>query len=201
MDDLIKVLLGGVIGALITASTNLFIHFRTKKKPSGHAYELLKKMEKLLETTEADYYFTQSADDNYNVCNHIYIHADATIIATAFNEDPSTYGKRDLIRSYRYGSLFFRITSEDVCNVAAQTETRTNMAELLPGSRLVVIPTGKPFTRIDGIFCKFKDNTYLCAMAFRDPNNISKNRGVVFRNGIAKGFYEYYQKLIDEYQK
>lgn len=197
--DWLNLALAGFGGALITGAVTLFVHYQTNPRPSGLAYSLLKKLQFLLKQSQSEYYFTKSADENYQVAKLIYTDSDAEIIATAFNENPEKYGESDIARGYRYGSLFTRVTSEDVCSKQSEEKCRAVMNKILRGSQLVVIPSDDPITRIDGIFCRFKDSSYLCAIAFRDPDNIDKNRGVVFRDGIAEGFFEYYKQLSEKY--
>jgi len=80
---------------------------------------------KILEEPEGEYHFTRSADDNYHAANHIYNHADGKIIATAFHENTSTYGERDLARAFKYGgSLFTRITCQEVCDAESEKKAR-----------------------------------------------------------------------------
>jgi len=197
--DWLNIFLGGLGGAIITAGVSLYILNATNPKPTGQAYALLTKLQFLLKQEKSEYYFTKSADENYDVAKLIYSDSDAEIIATAFNEDPEKYGEGDIARGYRYGSLFTRITSDDVCPTSSQEKCRTVMKKILRGSHLVVIPQSEHITRIDGIFCRFKDSSYLCAIAFRDPSNSDKNKGVVFRDGIAEGFFEYYKLLAETY--
>jgi hypothetical protein len=64
---------------------------------------------------------------------------------------------------------------------------------------LVVVPKAELITKIDGIFCRFKDSSCLCLVAFRDPDDPEKNQGVVFRDGIAEGFFEYYKAVAMNY--
>lgn len=200
--DIINIVFGGIGGAIIAAVVTYYIYLKSKKPPTGKAYEILKGLGKILREPEGEYYFTRSVDDNFHVANHIYSHADAKIIATAFHEDPSTYGERDLARSFKYGgSLFARLTCEEVCGLESEKKAREFLSNILKGSTLVVIPRGETITRIDGIFCRFNDNTYLSFIAFRDAKDPSKNTGVIFRDGIAQSFFEYYQGLIEKYAK
>lgn len=195
----LNIMFGGFGGALIAASVALYIHHSTKPKSTGLAYGLLKKLQFLLKSSESEYYFTKSADENYQVAKLIYSDSDAEIIATAFNENPEKYGESDVARGFRYASLFTRITSNDVCPTESAENVKTTMQKILRGSRLVVASDSDHITKIDGIFCRFKDSSYLCAIAFRDPKNIDKNKGVVFRDGIAEGFFEYYKLIADKY--
>jgi len=200
--DILYFFFSGIGGAIITAGVAYYIYLKSKKPPAGKAYEILKGLGKILEEPEGEYYFTRSADDNFHVANHIYNHADGGIIATAFHEDPSTYGERDLARAFKYGgSLFTRITCEEVCDTESEIKARESLSKILKGSTLVIIPKGEAITRIDGIFCRFKDNTHLSFIAFRHSKDPSKNRGVIFRDGIAKSFFEYYEGQIEKYGK
>jgi len=200
--NILYILFSGIGGAIITAGVAYYIYLKSKKPPTGKAYEILKGLGKILEEPEGEYYFTRSADDNFNVANHIYNHADGGIIATAFLEDPSTYGERDLARAFKYGgSLFTRITCEEVCDTESEIKARESLSKILKGSTLVIIPKGEAITRIDGIFCRFNDNTHLSFIAFRHSKDPSKNRGIIFRDGIAKSFFEYYEGQIEKYVK
>ncbi len=73
------------------------------------------------------------------------------------------------------------------------------MENILKGSNLIVIPEDAYITKIDGIFSKLSDDTYLTFIAFRNHEIPEKNKGVIFRDGIAKGFFEYYERIIDKY--
>ena len=198
--DIINLILSGIGGGIITGAVAYYIYLKSKKPPTGKAYEILKGLGKILEEMGGEYYFTRSADDNFHVANHIYNHADGEIIATALHEDPSTYGERDLARSFKYGgSLFARITCEEVCDSKSEEKARESLSKILKGSTLLVIPKGEAITRIDGIFCRFNDNSHLSFIAFRHPKDPDKNRGAIFRDGIAKSFFEYYEGIIEKY--
>jgi hypothetical protein len=86
---------GDCDGPVISRTSIRFLPARLKeyneKPPTGKAYVLLQSIGKILEEPKGEYYFTRSTNDNYGIANHIYTHADGTIIATAFHEDPSTY--------------------------------------------------------------------------------------------------------------
>ena len=197
--ELLNILVGGLGGAIISAVVALYIFHNSKPKQTGLAYELLGKLQFLLKTTAAEYYFTKSVDENYHVARLIYQEADADVIATAFNENPENYGESDLARGYRYGSHFTRITCHDVCPEPSAKVCKKTLTKILRGSKLIVIPRGEAITKIDGVFCRFRDSTYLCAISFRNPESLEKNKGVVFRDGIAEGFFEYYKFIADKY--
>ena len=202
--EILKIIFGGIGGAIISASVTYYIFHKGQKTPKpqkGKAYEILQGLGKLLEEPQGEYYFTRSADDNFHVANHIYSHADGDIVATAFHEDPSSYGEWDLARSFKYGgSLFNRITCEEVCDKESEKKSRQILSNILKGSSLIVIPKGEAITRVDGIFCRFNDDSHLSFVTFRHPLDPKKNRGVIFRDGIAEVFYEYYKGLIEKYE-
>ena len=112
------------------------LHYSKNPKPAGLAYNLLKKLQFLLKSSASEYYFTKSADENYQVAKLIYSDSDAEIIATAFNENPEIYGESDIARGFRYGSLFTRITSNDVCNSESADKVRKTMQKIVRGSNL-----------------------------------------------------------------
>lgn len=190
----------GLGGAVIASVVSWVIYVKSQTKPSGKAYSLLKVLGKRLKEPEGEYHFTKSTDDNYHVAREIYAHADGDVIATAFNESPVKYGDSDIARAFKYGSRFSRITCEDVCAVDAQQAAAVSLTRILKGSTLAVVPRGQPVTKIDGVFCRFDDDTHLCFIAFRNPDDPDqKNTGVIFRNGIAEGFFNYYRTITDKY--
>jgi hypothetical protein len=104
------------------------------------------------------------------------------------------------VRSFKYGgSLFTRVTCEEVCNAESEKKSRESLFNILKGSSLIVVPRGEAITRMDGIFCSFNDDTYLSFTAFRHPKDPNENKGVIFRDGIARSFFEYYQAIIEKY--
>ena len=86
--DFPNIFFGGFGGAFIASLVALYIHYSKNPKPAGLAYNLLKKLQFLLKSSASEYYFTKSADENYQVAKLIYSDSDAEIIATAFNENP-----------------------------------------------------------------------------------------------------------------
>lgn len=196
--DWINLIFGGFGGAFVTSIIAYLIFLQSKEKPIGKAYEILQKLGKLLEKPKGEYFFTKSAKDNYKVAQLIYGHSDGQIICTAFNENPKSYGDADLIRGFNYGgSLVTRVTCRNVCSDKDEHDVKRSMDEILKGSTLIVIPEDSYITKIDGIFAKLSDDTYLTFIAFRNHERPEKNKGVIFRDGIAKGFFEYYEKIIE----
>ena len=64
-----------------------------------------------------------------------------------------------------------------------------------------MIPKGEKYVRVDGMFCRFRDETYLCFIAFRNPSDPRANRGIIFREDIAEYFFNYYKELVKKCQK
>ena len=172
----------------------------TKPGRNKKAYKLLKGFKSFLGEPLGEYYFANSKDDNKKVAEYIYRNADEEIIATSFNEDPSIYGENDLARAIKNKTRFTRLTSGEVCDARSEKKVEKNILRYLNGSSFIILPTGASYTRIDGIFCKFSDDSYLTFFAFRNPLDMQQNKGVVFRNGIAKSFFEYYEALKHLYR-
>jgi len=191
---------GGLGGAVLTAVVTWVIHKQSTPRPSGRAWEILKGLNRVLGKQEGEVYFTKSAQDHYQVAAYLYGNADGKVIGTAFHEDPSIYGERDLIQAFRYGgSLFTRITCEEVCPTPSEDKARTGLEAIQKGAALVVIPAGEMFVRFDGIFCRLSDGSHICLLSFRNPRYARKNTGVVFRDGMAQNFFDYYESLADQY--
>lgn len=199
--EVLNYIFGGLGGAILTSIVAYIIFIQGKPTPTGKAYEILKRLGKLLERPKGEYYFTKSATDNYKVAQLIYSESDGDIISTAFNENPKLYGETDLIRNYNYGgSLVTRITCRNVCSVDDEKHVAGAMQKILKGSNLIVIPESAYITKIDGIFSRLSDDSYITFIAFRNQDMPEKNKGVIFRDGIARGFYEYYEKIVEKYE-
>ena len=200
--DWINIIFGGLGGAVIAAAVAFIIHYQSREKPTGKAYEILQKLGKFLEKPKGGYYFTKSANDNYKVAQLIYSHSDSEIICTAFNENPKLYREADLIRGFNFGgSLVTRITCRNVCSEQDEIDVKNSMTRILKGSNLLVLPENLYLTKIDGIFAKLHDDTYLTFIEFMDHERSDNNKGVIFKDGIAKGFYEYYERIVDSYNR
>jgi len=185
-----------VIGFLVS-----YLFYRLNKPGRNtKAYKLLRGFSRFLGKPLGEYYFTGSKDYNYRVAKYIYENADEQIIATSFNEDPSEYGENDLAISIKDKTNFTRLTNREVCSKQSEKKVRKFLSQSLKGSSLVLIPKGVSYTRIDGIFCKFGDDSYLTFFAFRDPLDVQNNNGVIFRDGIAKSYFVYYESLIKRYK-
>ena len=191
----------GLAGALIGAAVTIISIYLSKERPSGQAYKILKELGKILEKPKGEYYFTKTSDDNKSVANIIFQNSNEKIISTSFNENPIKYGEGDLISFYKYGgSNIFRISCRDICTENDEVIIKNIMNKVMRGSNFIVIPNNVNFTRIDGIFSRQQDGTYLTFIAFRNPKKPTKNCGVIFRDGIAKSFFEYYENLIELYE-
>ena len=64
-----------------------------------------------------------------------------------------------------------------------------------------MIPRGEKYIRVDGIFCRFRDETYLSFIAFPNPSDPRANRGIIFREDIAESFFDYFKELAERYRK
>lgn len=198
--DVLAIIFGGLGGAVLTCLVMLHIHHKSHPAPTGKAYDVLKKLGKVLHHAPGTYYFSDSGDTNFRIASHLYSNADGRVIATAFNEDPAQYGSSDLARNLGYGgSLFTRLTCRDVCGRESEKAARAALEELKEGARLVVIPSGELFSRVDGMFCQFSDDTYVCFVAFRSPAGSSRNAGAIFIGRLASAFFQYYADLIGKY--
>ncbi len=191
-------LFGGIVGAIIAAIVALFIHFSGKPKRRGMAYKVLRDLRKRLETPKGEYCRTKTSDDNYEIAQHLYNNVEGEIIATAFNENPANYGGSDLVRFF-HQTKFTRLTCEDVCDQHSYTIAKENLLNIHKGASFIVIPKGEKYVRVDGMFCRFRDETYICFLAFHNPSNPQTNRGIIFREDIAESFFDYYKDLADKY--
>jgi len=192
-------IIGAIAGALITAAVALYIHFSGKPKQRGMAYKVLHDLKKQLETPKGEYCRTKSADDNYEIAQHLYKTVEGEIIATEFHENPANYGENDLVRLFRHRD-FTRLTCEDVCNISSREIATKNLLKVHKGASLIVIPQAEKYVRVDGMFCRFRDETYLCFLAFRNPSDPRGNRGIIFREDIAESFFDYYKELAERYR-
>jgi hypothetical protein len=206
MDVLLKAdantvtLLASLVSLAIGILVTYLFYKLSKPGRNTKAYKLLRGFSRFLGKPLGEYYFTGSKEYNYRVAKYIYENADEQIIATSFNEDPSIYGKNDLAILIKDKANFTRLTNREVCGKESEKLVKKNISQFLKGSSLVIIPKDLSYTRIDGIFCKFGDDSYLTFFAFRDPQNTQKNKGVIFRNGIAKSYFEYYESLMRQYK-
>ena len=191
-------IIGAVLGAGITGGVALYIHFTGRPKRSGIAYRVLAELHKKTETAQGEFFRTRSSNDDLEIAQHLYRSEAVEIIATAFHENPLEYGERDLLRLFQ-GRDFTRITSTNACPKESQQTARELLIQHHKGADLVVLPQDLPFVRIDGMFCRFRDNSYLCFLSFRNPSDASKNWGIVFRDDMAISFFEYYRDLCERH--
>lgn len=153
----------------------------------------------LAQSTERPLYLTHSTDENFLVARHIYNRANGEIIATAFYENPAKYIGRDLATALAAGPYFkfTRITCREVCNSDSEKRAGKSLSEILEHSKLIVIPKGEAITKIDGIFCKLRDQSYLAFITLRHPDDASKNTGTIFSDKVAQNFFNYYKTLAE----
>lgn len=189
----------GLVGALITAAVTLFIYYQSRRKRHGKAHRVLRDLKRHLEPTQGDYCQTKTTTDNRDVAHSLYMKTDKEIVSTAFNENPAIYGTGDFAQHFQSRD-FTRITTADVCNTQSQQAARTNLATVHPGGRLVVVPSGVNVMKVDGMFCKFDDDTYLAFLSFRNAKNTERNSGVVFADDLAERYFDYYKTMAEEYK-
>lgn len=200
MEEFFKVVGSGFAGAVLTAIVAVAFYRKKNSPPTGRAYQALMKLDRKLQDPEGEYHFTPTSDSIFHLVKDLYSISDGEVIATAFHEDPAKYGKSDLVRGFRSCESFTRITSEEICKKQSQEAARESLEAVKKGSTFVVIPRGEAYTRIDGIFCRFRDGTHLSFMSFQDPENPTLNKGVIFRDGIAQYFFDYYFKIARHYE-
>ncbi len=189
----------GLIGALITSSVPIIIYFLSHRKRRGKAHKVLSDLKHHFEPTKGDYCQTKTTIDNRDVAHDLYMKIDKEIVSTAFNENPVIYGTGDFVQHFRYRD-FTRITTDDVCESQYQQKAKENLAIVHPGGLLVVIPSGVNVMKIDGMYCKFDDDTYLAFLSFKNPKNFDRNSGIVFTDDLAERFFDYYKALAEEYK-
>lgn len=199
--SLTDILFSGLGSAIISAGLTYYVFIKSRKPPSGKAYEILKKIGKRLKDPEGEYLIGTSAKQNREIAKIIYGEADGSVIGTAFLEDPANYKQSDLSKNLmNRAEKFVRLTCEDVCSSESYKKCKENMEQLLPKSKLIVIPHGVIFSRIDGTFCRLSDNSYLALVSFHDPKETKDNQAVVFRDGIAENYFNYYNELCKRFE-
>jgi hypothetical protein len=192
----------GILLISLIATWFISRHFFLKSKPKKTiAYKLLREFRKKLEQAEIGYYITKSGTQNYQIANFIYTNSDHEVIGTSFFENPSKYGESDLARLISKAKEFTRISDDYICDAQLKSIVKKNMKLYLDvSSKFIIIPKTVSITKIDGVFSKFSDDSHLCFISLRDPENSSKNTGIVFCDGLAKNLFEYYHTLAKSYK-
>ena len=126
-------IIGAIVGASITAVVALYIHFSSQPKRRGLAYEVLCELKKKLESPKGEYCRTKTADDNFEIAEHLYKSVEGEIIATAFHENPANYGDNDLARLFHQRELTI-LTCEEVCDKRSQEIARKNLSNVHKGA-------------------------------------------------------------------
>jgi len=193
-------IIGAIVGAAITSVVALFIHFHGRPKRRGLAYKVLRDLQKHTEQVRGEFFHSKSASVNYEIAQHLYRSVAIEIVATAFHENPAMYGENDLVKTF-HGRDFTRITCENVCNNSSHKAARTNLQKHHTGARFIVLPMDAQYVRIDGMFCRFRDETFLCFISFRNPDDPDENYGILFRDDIAVNFFEYYKSLAKRFRE
>ena len=190
-----------LIGVVLGFALDRLWGWQQKRKAglTGKAHKIVIKLGLPTKEFAGNYYLSDSPTQNYKVTNHIFQHADGTIIATSFRENPAKYGERDLARNLPNGGAgFTRITKADICGEDDAIIAKESLDSILPGASIVVLPENLFITSIDGIFCKLTDQTYLAFATFPKTGEQQRNRGILFYGEIAKAFFEYYRDISDK---
>jgi|GEM_PF-4041994 len=127
--------------------------------------------------------------DNFLIAKYLYEHSEdiVDLIATAFSESPF-YGDKDLAKSFK-GRSFTRITSSDLCDDNLAEKIIKSLG--LSNASIVTIPFETEIARINGMFIKYNDNSYLAFIALPAPGG---NVGRILIQD-AKGFFDYYASM------
>lgn len=189
--------LGPILGALIGAAVALFIYFRSHPPRRGLAYKLMKESDLKTDPARGEFYHSKTAGDNYEIAQHLYKSDAVAILGTAFHEDPAKHGDNDVPRSF-HGRDFTWIACDNVCTGASPKNAAVSLKKAHAGGRLVILPATASYVKIDGMFCKFLDDTYLCFVAFRNLTNPGYNCGILFRDEFATSFFDYYSQLTQD---
>jgi hypothetical protein len=150
--------------------------------------ELFNKLKKDLNLTEPF-----KGKDNFFIAKYLFENFKGELISTTFNENPY-YGDKDLALKYK-GNSFSRITSTNVCN----NESIDNLLNQYKNNKkfnLKVISNIEDFTRIDGMFLKFSDNSYLSFISLHHPKG---NKGLIIIDKTAESYFKYYKDLKTQF--
>lgn len=173
-----------------------------KKKAglTGLAHDIISKLGKSVHSFTGNYFIAQSPNDNFRITKHVYEHVTGDVIATCFRENPVRYGEQDLARLLPAGASFARLTTETVCPESDRRAAEDALKQLVPNAKIVNVPSGDYFTRIDGIYAKLSDDTYIAFVTFPKMGTEHRNRGIIFYGNTAKAFYDYHLDLRDARQ-
>ena len=184
-----------IVGFLLDRGYELW----KKKKAglTGLAHGIISKLGKSVQSFTGDYFLANTPTDNFRITKHVYEHASGDVIGTCFRENPVSYGERDLARLLPTGASFTRLTTETVCPESDRSKGEAVLKKLIPDAKITYVPPGNYFTRIDGIYTKLSDDTYIAFVTFPKTGTDHRNRGIVFYGHVAKAFYDYHRDLRD----
>ncbi len=95
------------------------------------------------------------------------------------------------------GASFAQLTTQTVCPESDRSKAEATLKQLIPNAKIVNVPSGDYFTRIDGIYTKLSDDTHIAFVTFPKTGSDHRNRGIVFYGHTAKAFYDYHRDLRD----
>ena len=199
--DVASMLVGALAGVVAGAVVVLLLRRGKGPRASGAAAGIMRALGKAGSVSAQACVFSGSARGERGIIEAVYRMADGETIATAFFEDPAALGQDDPARALEQGyALLTRITCDDVCDRESVDRARESMREFLPGARLVPVPMDEAFTRLDGVFCKLADHSFLALVTLRGPSAPADNRSVVFSGDAARQLFDQYRALANEYR-
>ncbi|VFM97935.1 MAG: hypothetical protein BECKG1743D_GA0114223_102733 [Candidatus Kentron sp. G] len=172
-------------------------HKKRKIGLTGQAHDIIAKLGDSVQSYTGNYFLSDNPTDNFRITRHLYEHATGDVIGTCFRENPVCYGEQDLARLLPKGASFTRLTTEGICPDADRIQAEATLKELAPNAKIVGVPSGDYFTRIDGIFTELSDGTHIAFVTFPKTGTEDHNRGIVFYGHTARAFFEYYRDLRD----
>lgn len=189
----------GIVMLIVGFLADRTYEYWKKKKAglTGLAHGIISKIGKAVQSFTGCYFLAHTPTDNYKIAKHVYENATGDVIATCFRENPITYGEHDLARLLPTGASFARLTTATVCPEADRSQAESILSKLVPNAKIVNVPSGDYFTRIDGIYTKLSDETYIAFVTFPKIGTENRNRGIVFYGNTAKAFYDYHKELRD----
>ena len=187
----------GMVMLVVGFGLDRLWEWRKKKKAglTGQVHRIITKLGKSVQSFDVYYFLSRTPNENFKIANHIYEHAAGEVIGTCFRENPITYGEQDLSRLLPPGASFTRLTTDKVCSLEDIGKAETILKELVPSSKIVMVPAQEHFTSIDGIYAQLSDKTHIAFVTFPNMGPEHQNRGIVFYGHIAEAFFTYYGDL------
>lgn len=189
----------GIVMLIVGFLVDRWYELWKKKKAglTGQAHDIISQLGRSVQSFSGNYFLANSPTDNFKITKHVYEHAAGDVIATCFRENPVSYGEHDLARLLPKGASFARLTTETVCPESDRLKAEAVLKGLLPNAKIINIPSGDYYTRIDGIYTELSDGTHIAFVTFPKTGTDHRNRGIVFYGHTAKAFFDYHRDLRD----